>query len=162
MDIGDQNALCFVFYTYNKEKSAYVFFWPGHSRWLFSCCLYIPCLTSARFTYTLTTGLSNFLNHRAQSVTACMLAPGPGCGCPWSLMSLPFPLRRLVLSPACSLPYAVGCHSVNLLLTCKMPCLINHPCLCHSPWALSSVSHLSKCKGRPVGCSPTVLGGNFL
>lgn len=30
MDIGDQNALCFGFYTYNKEKSPYVFIWPGH------------------------------------------------------------------------------------------------------------------------------------
>ena len=32
--------------------------WLGHSRWLFSCSLYIPCPTSACFTYTLLTCLT--------------------------------------------------------------------------------------------------------
>ena len=32
--------------------------WSGHSRWLFSCSLYIPCLTSACFTYILSSGLT--------------------------------------------------------------------------------------------------------
>ena len=35
--------------------------WSGHSKWLFSCPLYIPCPTRACFTYTLLTGLNYLL-----------------------------------------------------------------------------------------------------
>lgn len=76
-------------------------------------------------------------------VSSCLRA----CPLPWGLVSLvtdepSFPPRSLLLSPACSLPCTAGYHSSNLLLTCEIPCLINHRCLCHSLWLFSFLSEL--------------------
>lgn len=46
---------------------------------------------------------------------------------------------RLLLCPACDLLHVVGCPSRISLQMCKIPHLLNHWCLCHWFWALSSV-----------------------
>ena len=112
--------------------------WSGHSRWLFSCSLYIPCPTSSCFTCTLCTQL-----------TILLLALGPSWwlflskglwGTCVSAVSLvtneptwpqfqPWE-SRLPPYSACCLLHMVGCCSKTLLQTCTLPGLLNHWCLC--------------------------------
>ena len=112
--------------------------WSGHSGWLFSCSLYIPCPTSSCFTCTLCTQL-----------TILLLALGPSwwlflskglwgtCASAVSLVTneptwpqfQPWE-SRLPPYSACCLLHTVGCCSKTLLQTCTLPGLLNHWCLC--------------------------------
>ena len=130
-------------------------------RWLFSCSLYIPCLTHACFIYTLlTTDLPTYvplpqlvivpifrlehLNHDSLSKgwwAVCPSACFPGNG--WAnLTSIPSITGNLLPCPTYHLPHMVGYRSRNLLV--RSPHSLNHWCLCHWLRALSSILKLAK------------------
>ena len=130
-------------------------------RWLFSCSLYIPCLTNACFIYTLlTTDLPTYvplpqlvivpifrlehLNHDSLSKgwwAVCPSACFPGNG--WAnLTSIPSITGNLLPCPTYHLPHMVGYRSRNLLV--RSPHSLNHWCLCHWLRALSSILKLAK------------------
>ena len=58
--LGVEFLIISKFSTLGKthHTNEYLFLWSGHARWLFFCSLYIPCWTTAYFTYTLLTGLT--------------------------------------------------------------------------------------------------------
>lgn len=57
--------------------------WSGHSRWLFSCCLYIPCMTSVCLPCTLLTWLT-FLHTCPRPQLVIVLIQGAVRGVPLS------------------------------------------------------------------------------
>lgn len=115
--------------------------WSGHSRWLFSCSLYI-CLTKACFMYMLFTwlillhtcsGSQLVIISNQRGVRACAGFPGN-----WvtHLISIPAVTGNQAISPSplkdssrvlptlyCAF---VGCCSRTLPETCKLPHPLNH------------------------------------
>ena len=122
---------------------SHIIVWSGHSRWLFSCSLYIPCSTCAYFTYTLThmTDLPTYLPQAPASDFSYQRASE---GYAHLLVSLimsqselnpPYnsilPVHPYPLSPKQRLlPRSAqtwwGVCSRTLLQTCKIPHPLNH------------------------------------
>ena len=118
----------------------------GHSIWLFSCSLYIPCPTRACFVYTLLTWL-NFLHICPRPQLVIVLIKGEVTGLPlyrfpWYLISPPevnSPItgtapslweQRLPPCPAHLLPHTVWWCSRTLLSDMEDSHSQNHWSLC--------------------------------
>ena len=73
--------------TFSSTKASWLIVWSGHSRWMFSCSLYIPCLTSACFTYTLLTWLTFLLTGPSPQLVIVLIKGVvrgvPLCWFPW-------------------------------------------------------------------------------
>ena len=137
----------------------------GHSRWLFSCSLYIPRPTSSCFACTLCTQLTILLLALGPSWWL-FLSKGLWGACP-SAVSLvtneptwpqfqPWESRLLPYS-ACCLLHTVGCCSRTLLQTWTLPGSLNHWCLCYWLWLfLQSWSWASNRLCGLAGFGPTI------
>ena len=127
--------------------------WSAHSRWLFSCSLYIPCWTSTCFIFILHTWLT-FLCTCLRPQLVIVLIKGVVRGHAPLLVSLvtnepswnQFPQTRSspfypgVKTAAIFCPQTalhLGVHSRTLLHVSKLLYPLNHQCLCCWPWALS-------------------------
>lgn len=124
--------------------------------------LYIRCVTSACFTYTLFTCLTFLhtcpkpqpvtvlIEGEVRSLIVSLVTKEPttdvSSPCNWQ-----FPLTR---AETATMTHTVGCHSRTLLQTHTLPLSIKHVPVADS--ALSLVLKLVKHNPcRPVGCSPT-------